>query len=167
MALFIPNRRNNNDHESYTRRESAATLHNCKAGTATIDVIATREARRLQLAFFRDRRCCKGARSATPPSTAIAIMPTRSLPLGAISEAGEVCRNAAPERPAINANERRTRLMGLPLEERVKPTTARDPFLHGSDSKKYSATGSEPPRSGSGHRRGMQRSSWEMRCGPV
>jgi hypothetical protein len=27
----------------------------------TIDVTATREARRLQLAFFRDRRCCKGA----------------------------------------------------------------------------------------------------------
>ncbi len=33
------------------------------------------------------------------PSTVMAIMPTRSFPPGAISEAGDVCPNAAPDKP--------------------------------------------------------------------
>ena len=45
--------------------------------------------------------------SATPPSTVIAIMPTRSFPLGAISDAGAVCPNATPDKPARNVIEKR------------------------------------------------------------
>ena len=41
------------------------------------------------------------ASSATPPSTVMAIMPTRSFPPGAISV--DVCPNAAPDNPASNA----------------------------------------------------------------
>src|SRR5262245_2536873 len=49
--------------------------------------------------------------SATPPSTVMAIMPTRSFPPGEISDAGVVCPNATPGRPASNAIERRIRRM--------------------------------------------------------
>ena len=51
--------------------------------------------------------------SATPPSTVISIMPTRSFPLGAISDAGVVCASAAPDMTATNAIERRIRPMCL------------------------------------------------------
>src|SRR5580698_5085930 len=62
--------------------------------------------------------------SATPPSTVIAIMPTRSFPSGAISEAGDVCPNATPEKLPSNAIDRRSRLMcASPPKGTCMPTT--------------------------------------------
>lgn len=54
--------------------------------------------------------------SATPPRTVMLIMPTRSFPLGAISDAGAVCPNATPDKPASNTIERSIRLMCLSLK---------------------------------------------------
>jgi hypothetical protein len=49
----------------------------------------------------------------------MAIMPTRSFPPGAISDAGAVCPNATADKPASNAIERRIRLMCLSPERIV------------------------------------------------
>src|SRR5262249_893675 len=66
--------------------------------------------------------------SATPPSTAMAIMPTRSFPPGAISDAGAVCPNATADKPASNAIERRIRPICLSPERIVdrNPTSPHD-----------------------------------------
>jgi hypothetical protein len=47
----------------------------------------------------------------------MAIMPTRSFPPGAISEAGDVCPNATPDKPASNAIDRRSRPMCVSGEQ--------------------------------------------------
>src|ERR1700743_1442300 len=52
--------------------------------------------------------------SATPPSTVMPIMPTRTPPPGAISNAGVVCPKATPDSIALNAIERRIRPMRSP-----------------------------------------------------
>ena len=57
--------------------------------------------------------------SATPPSTVMAIMPTRSFPPGAISDAGAIRPNATADKPASNAIERRSRFMCLSPERIV------------------------------------------------
>ena len=49
--------------------------------------------------------------SATPPSTAMAIMPTRSFPSGAISKAADVCPNVTSDNPTSNAAINRSRLI--------------------------------------------------------
>jgi hypothetical protein len=48
--------------------------------------------------------------SATPPSTVMAIMPTRSFPPGAISDAGAVCPNATPDKPTSKVIEKKNLL---------------------------------------------------------
>jgi hypothetical protein len=58
--------------------------------------------------------------SATPPITVMAIVPTRSLPPGAISDAGVVCPKARPDKPTSNAIERRIRFMcAAPVKTRL------------------------------------------------
>src|SRR5262249_31653335 len=57
--------------------------------------------------------------SATPPSTVMAIMPTRNLPPGAISDAGVVCAHATAVRPTTEAIERKNRRMCPPQRDRA------------------------------------------------
>src|ERR1700733_5499153 len=59
--------------------------------------------------------------SATPPRTVMAIMPTRSRPPGAISDVGAACPNAAADKPASKAAERRIRPNFLSLDRKHEP----------------------------------------------
>src|SRR6476620_11180397 len=59
--------------------------------------------------------------SPTPPSTVMAIMPTRNFPPGAISDAGDACPNATPDRLANNAIEKKIRRICLLHEKLILP----------------------------------------------